>query len=85
MLLPIDEIRIFCLSGPNSIRSPATNWVEKAVPLPVSAVVCVVIATLPDTPFDHAVALAHTETFNEFPSSPGYLATHCPTPVIPVV
>ena len=57
---------------------------EKAVPLPASAVVCVVIETLPEILFDHAVALAHTETFNEFPSSPGYLATHSPTPEIPV-
>ena len=82
--LAIEDTRIFCLSGPSSIKSPATNCVENAVPFPERAVVCVVIATLPEIPFDQAVALAHTETFKEFPSSPGYLATHSPTPEIPV-
>ena len=71
------------MSGPSSIKSPATNSVSNEVPEPVTVLVWVVTETLPVIVEDHAFALGHTETWIELPSSPGYFATHEPTPEIP--
>ena len=70
------------LAVPTTNTSPATiadAWLaENTMPLlPVTAVY------VPDSVEDHAAALGHTETFNELPKAPGYLATNSPTPVIP--